>query len=201
MSQQNKFIGGLAALCAVIWVIAAIHPVDRQAWVLENVLLVIFVVALSLTRRHLQLSNASYIFIALFVILHIISAHYTYAKMPPGLWAKHVFGFSRNHLDRVAHFGFGFFLAFPVRELLLRFSGIRGAWGFWLPPAIILAISGFFEILESIVAETVAPGKGVEWLGGQGDEWDAQNDMLAALLGAFAMTAVVALTNRKRTAR
>ena len=201
VSRKNKFIAGLFALCAILWVLAAIHPFDRQAWLLENILLVLFVLALSLTCRRLQLSNASYIFIALFVILHIIGAHYTYAKMPLGLWAKHFFGFSRNHLDRIAHFAFGFFLAFPIRELLLRFSGIQRAWSFWLPPAIILAISGFFEILESIVAETVAPGKGVEWLGGQGDEWDAQNDMLAALLGAFVMMAAVRLITRKGTQR
>jgi putative membrane protein len=200
VSQQNKFIGALAALCVVIWVLAAIHPVDRQAWVLENILLVLFVFGLSLTHQRLQLSNASYTFIALFVIVHTIGAHYTYAKMPTGLWAKDFLGFSRNHADRVAHFGFGFFLAFPVRELLLRFSGIRRGWSFWLPPAIILAISGFFEILESVVAEIVAPGKGGEWLGGQGDEWDAQNDMLSALLGSLTMMAAVLLTNGKRKA-
>ena len=200
MSRQNKFIAGLFALCALIWVVAAIRPLDRQAWLLENVLLVLFVVALSLIQRRLQLSNASYICIALFVILHTIGAHYTYAKMPIGLWAKDFFGFSRNHLDRVAHFGFGFFLAFPVRQLMLRFSGIRRVWSFWLPPAIILAISGLFEIVESVVAEIIAPGQGVKWLGGQGDAWDAQNDMLAALLGSLTMMAAVALTNRKRTA-
>ncbi len=110
VSQQNKFIAGLFALCAVLWVLAAIHPLDRQAWALENILLVLFVATLALVRRRLQLSNASYIFIALFVVLHIIGAHYTYAKMPLGLWAKGFFGFSRNHLDRVAHFGFGFLL-------------------------------------------------------------------------------------------
>ncbi len=199
VSKQNKFIAGLFAFCAVIWVLAALHPLDRQAWVLENVLLVLFVFALSLSHRHLRLSNAAYIFIAAFVILHIIGAHYTYAKIPLGLWAKEVFGFSRNHLDRVGHFGFGFFLAFPVRELLLRFGRIHRAWSYWLPPAMILAMSGFFEILESIVAETIAPGKGVDWLGGQGDEWDAQNDMLAALLGALVMMAAVRVTTRKET--
>jgi uncharacterized membrane protein YjdF len=113
VSQQNKFVAGLAALCAVIWVLGAIHPVDRQAWDPGNLLLVLFVATLALTRRRLQLSNASYIFIALVVILHIIGAHNTYAKMPLGLWAKHFFGFSRNHLDRVAHFGFGFFSGVP----------------------------------------------------------------------------------------
>jgi len=195
--RQTHFVAVLAIICALVWIITAIHPVDRQAWVLENILVVIFVAALAFTHRQLQLSNSSYLFIALFLLLHMVGAHYTYAKMPLGLWAKDFFGFSRNHFDRVAHFGFGFVLAFPVRELLLRFSGIRRGWSFWIAAGVILAVSGFFEILESIVAEIVAPGKGVDWLGGQGDEWDAQNDMLSAFLGALAMMAAVALTTCK----
>src|SRR2546423_4854645 len=117
--------------------------------------------------------------------------------MPLGIWAKDVFHLSRNHYDRFAHAAFGFLLAFPVRELLLRFSGSTRKWSFWLAPAMILALSGLFEIIESIVAELVAPGEGVDWLGGQGDEWDAQNDMLAAAIGASMMMALVALSGRK----
>jgi putative membrane protein len=177
--------------------LAAIRPVDRQAWILENILLLVFVGVLALTRRRLQLSNTSWVLIAAFVILHTIGAHYTYEKMPLGIWAKNFFHLSRNHYDRVAHGAFGFLLAFPIRELLLRFSGIRlGVWSLALPAAIILAVSGCFEIIESIVAEIVAPGKGVAWLGGQGDEWDAQNDMVAALVGALLMVATVAVVER-----
>ncbi len=154
-----------------------------------------------MTHRRLRLSNASYFFLAAFVLLHMVGAHYTYARMPLGLWAKDFFGFSRNHYDRVAHAAFGFLLVFPVRELLLRFGGINRAWSFWLPPAVILAVSGLFEVVESIVAETVAPGQGVAWLGGQGDEWDAQNDMLSALIGALLMMAIVALLERKEVRR
>jgi len=181
-----------------VWIITAIHPLDRQGWALENILVVLFAIVLALTHRRLQLSNASWLFLALFLLLHMIGAHYTYAKMPLGLWAKDFFGFSRNHFDRVAHFGFGFFLAYPVRELLRRFSGISRGWSFWIAAGIILAVSGFFEILESIVAEIVAPGRGVNWLGGQGDEWDAQNDMISAMVGALAMMGIVALTRRKK---
>lgn len=195
--RQTHFVAILAIICALVWIITAIHPVDRQAWVLENILVVIFVAALAFTHRRLQLSNSSYLFIALFLLLHMVGAHYTYAKMPLGLWAKDFFGFSRNHFDRVAHFGFGFVLAFPVRELLLRFSGIRRGWSFWIAAGVILAVSGFFEILESIVAEIVAPGKGVDWLGGQGDEWDAQNDMLSAFLGALLMMGIISSSERK----
>ena len=195
--RQTHFVAVLAIICALVWIITAIHPVDRQAWVLENILVVIFVAALAFTHRRLQLSNSSYLFIVLFLLLHMVGAHYTYAKMPLGLWAKDFFGFSRNHFDRVAHFGFGFVLAFPVRELLLRFSGIRRGWSFWIAAGVILAVGGLFEILESMVAEIVAPGKGVDWLGGQGDEWDAQNDMLSAFLGALLMMGIISSSERK----
>jgi putative membrane protein len=121
--------------------------------------------------------------------------------MPFGLSVRDNFGLSRNYYDRFAHGAFGFFLAYPIRELLLRFSGINRAWSFWLPTAIILATSGLFEIIESIVAEIVAPGQGVKWLGGQGDEWDAQNDMLSAMVGALLMTGIVSLRERKDISR
>lgn len=194
---SRKKLYGLVAVCAVAWLIAAIHPLDRQAWILENLLLIVLVVVLCLGYRRLELSNTSYLLLAAFVILHIVGAHYTYTRMPLGLWAKDYFGLSRNHYDRFAHGAFGFLLVFPVRESLRRFSGINRQWSFWIAPAIILAASGVFEIIESIVAELVAPGKGVMWLGGQGDEWDAQNDMLAATIGAFMMIALVALAERK----
>ena len=178
---------------------AAIHPLDSQAWILENILLVVFVVTLALTYRRLELSDASYLLLGTFVILHVIGAHYTYARMPLGLWARDYFDLSRNHYDRFAHGAFGFLLAYPIRELLLRFSGINRPWSFWLSLAVILAVSGLFEIIESVVAEIVAPGRGVNWLGGQGDEWDAQNDMLSAMIGSFLMMGTVALRERKKT--
>lgn len=197
-ASQNKFIGIIAAICVAVWIVAAINPVDRQAWLLENVLLIIFAALLALSQGRLNLSSASFLCLGLFVLLHIIGAHYSYAKMPLGFWAQDHFGFARNHYDRLAHFAFGFFLAFPLRELLLRFSGARSGWVYFLAAAMILAASGLFEILEAMVAEFFAPGQGVAWLGGQGDEWDAQNDMLAALLGAVAMMALTALVRRSK---
>jgi putative membrane protein len=199
--NQRKAILGLAAICAVLWVVAAIDPFDRQAWVLENLLLIIFVTVLFFGHRRLELSTTSYCLIAAFIILHIVGAHYTYEHMPLGIWAKNYFHLPRNHYDRFAHGAFGFLLAFPVREFLLRFSGLRRGWSLWLAVAVILAVSGLFEIIESIVAEIVAPGQGVNWLAGQGDEWDAQNDMRSAFVGSLLMIAVVALIERKEPPR
>jgi putative membrane protein len=199
VNKQKGIVIGLAAACAVIWAVTAIHPLDRQAWILENILVVLFVLVLLVAYRRLQFSTAAYVCIALFLILHLVGAHYTYARMPLGLWAKNTFHLSRNHYDRFAHGAFGFLLALPLRELVLRFSGVRrGVWSFWLPPAIILATSGFFEIVESIVAAIVAPGQGVNWLGGQGDQWDAQNDMLSALVGSLLMMLLVTFAERRK---
>jgi putative membrane protein len=196
---QKTLLIWLGAICGSVWIAAAIHPLDRQAWILENILLVVFVGALALTYRRPELSNASYLLLATFVLLHIVGAHYTYARMPLGLWARDYFDLSRNHYDRFAHGAFGFFLAYPIRELLCRFSGTNRIWSFWLPPAVILGVSGLFEIIESIVAEMIAPKQGVNWLGGQGDQWDAQNDMLSAMIGSFLMMGIVALGNRAKS--
>ena len=197
-TNRNKLTRVLIALCAGVWIVAAIDPLDRQAWLLENLLLIVFAGILGLTHRRLDLSSTSRVCIAFFVILHIVGTHYTYAQMPLGIWAQDNLGFARNHYDRVGHFAFGFLIVFPLRELLLRFSGARFGWGYALAPAVILMASGLFEILESVVAEMVAPGEGANWLGGQGDEWDAQNDMLASFVGAVIMMSIVALTGRKK---
>ena len=201
LPDKSNLLPWLAAISGALWIWAAIRPLDRQAWLLENVLLIAFVVALSVAHRRLQLSNGSYLLVTAFCLLHIIGAHYTYARMPLGLWARDHFELSRNHYDRFAHGAFGFLLAFPIRELLQRFSGISRVWSFWLPPAVIVAVSGLFEIIESIAAELIAPGQGVRWLGGQGDEWDAQNDMLSAMVGSLLMMSIWALRERNGAKR
>ncbi|MDH5338015.1 MAG: DUF2238 domain-containing protein, partial [Nitrospira sp.] len=50
--------------------------------------------------------------------------------------------------------------------------------------SLILAQSGLFEIIESVVAAFVSPELGNAYLGTQGDEWDAQKDMTSAFGGA-----------------
>ena len=49
----------------------------------------------------------------------------------------------------------------------------------------IVGMSGFFEVLESWVAQMVSPELGTAYLGTQGDEWDAQKDTTMAIIGAL----------------
>jgi putative membrane protein len=84
-------------------------------------------------------------------------------------------------------------LAYPVREALIRLVGVRGVWSYYLPASSILAQSGLFEIIESVVAAFVSPELGNAYLGTQGDEWDAQKDMASAFGGA-ALAMIITLT-------
>jgi len=76
-------------------------------------------------------------------------------------------------------------LAYPAREIFLRVANARGFWAYYLPLDVTLAFSAMYEIMESWFAQIVGPGLGDAWLGTQGDIWDAQKDMTAALAGAI----------------
>ncbi len=57
---------------------------------------------------------------------------------------------------------------YPFRELLVRLAGVKGLWSYYLPASGILAQSGFFEVIEAIVAMIVSPEFGSMYLGTQG---------------------------------
>jgi putative membrane protein len=136
------------------------------------------------TYRRFPLSDVSYALITVFLTLHSIGAHYSYAQVPFGQWVKDVFHEDRNNYDRLVHFSFGLMMAYPVREVFLRVANARGFWAYYLPLDCILAFSAMYEIMESWLAQIVSPNLGDAWLGTQGDIWDAQKDMTAALVGA-----------------
>jgi hypothetical protein len=75
VNLQRKLVLGLAGTCFVVWLFAAVHPLDRQAWMLENLLLILFVLVLSFGHGRLQLSTTSHFLFAAFIILHIVGAH------------------------------------------------------------------------------------------------------------------------------
>jgi putative membrane protein len=182
---QNRFLQILLGSYFLFWILLALHPLNRGDWFLENLLVFTTALVLVPTYRKFQLCNLSYALIVLFLTLHAVGAHYTYAKVPAGFWMADWFHLSRNHYDRVIHFGFGFLLLFPMRELMQRSAGARGQWAAWLALAALAALSGFFEILEAIIAQVLHSDLGTAYLGTQGDMWDAQKDMASAFLGAF----------------
>lgn len=188
--RSNRLLQFLLVIYVTVWVITAIDPLYPADWMLENILVVLFVPALIFLYKRFPLSDLSYLLITVFMILHAVGAHYTYAETPVGFWMQDLFHFERNHFDRLVHFSFGLFMAYPIREIFLRIARTKGFFAYYLPFDVTLAFSGAYEIIEMLVAVIVSPEAGDAYLGTQGDVWDAQKDMALAALGAvLCMTA------------
>lgn len=178
------------------WLLTAIAPFDRRDWFLENLLVFAYSALLVASYRSFAFSNLSYGLFTLFISLHLIGAHYTYAETPLGYWLMAWFDWQRNHYDRIVHFSYGLLLAYPFYEVLRRAAGVRPGWAHFLVLNAILAFSAFFEVLEALIAMIVSPELGDAYLGTQGDIWDAQKDMGLALLGAIIAMSLTALLQR-----
>ena len=196
MLSKGLLLKSLLLWYVVFSLVMAISPADRQFWALASVLPVLLVIGLVVTHRSFPLSNTTYIMITLYLTLHTIGVHYTYSKVPLGMWLGQALDLNRNHFDRLVHFSFGFLLTYPLEELFRRLSDIRGWLLYYLPAMTILGLSGLWEILESWVARIARPDLGLAVLGSQGDIWDAQKDMTVALYGSLLSIALMIMVRK-----
>jgi putative membrane protein len=197
-AQLTLYRSALVTKLLLLWYITfflamAVSPVDRKTWLAANVLPVFFVATLALTHKAFPLSNQSYLLITVWLTLHTVAVHYTYPKVPLGFWLEHWLDFHRNHFDRVVHFSFGFLLAYPLEEIFRRVGNMTG----WLLPYVvvmtILGFSAFWEIIEAWVGQIAHPDLEMAFVGHQGDVWDPQRDIAAALYGAILCVAFMAV--------
>lgn len=183
--RKNRFPHLLAAVFVVFFIALGIDPVSREVWIAEVIPVVLVFALLVLTYRRFRFSNLSYLLMAFWMFWHTVGGHYTFANVPFG-FITDLFGYERNHFDRIGHFSVGFY-AYPLMELLTRkrWCGpvLAGLFGVFF----IMSIAAGYEIVEWWFAEVVGGGAGIEFLGSQGDVWDAQKDMLADTLGALCM--------------
>jgi putative membrane protein len=173
------------ALFICIWIWTLVDTSDIKNWFMENTLTFIFGAILILSYKKYRLSDLSYTFICIYLLLHIYGAKYTYAENPFGYWLMEVFHTSRNHYDRIVHFSFGFMLAYPMRDLFKNTFEFPDKYCWLLPAEITLSFSAMYELIEWLVADVFFPAQGVAYLGSQGDVWDAQKDMVLAFSGAI----------------
>ena len=198
--RRNRVLQGLVVWLSLVWVAAAISPFDRFDWLLENVLVFVYALVLVASYRRFAFSNVSYALFAAFLTLHLVGSHYTYAETPIGYSLKEIFSLSRNPYDRIVHFAYGLLLAYPLYELLRRAGRLSISWAAFMAVNLILSSSGFYEVVEGMVAVAVSPELGNAYLGTQGDVWDAQRDMLAATAGSV-LAMVIAMAYAKRLQR
>ena len=191
----------LLAAGAALLVWSGITPADRTTWILEVFPIFIAAPLLLATARRLPLTPLAYRLIFVHALILMLGGHYTYAQVPLGFWMQRVFGFTRNHYDRIGHLAQGFVPAIVAREILIRRSPLRaGKWLFFIVLSVCLAISACYELIEwwsALIGGSAADA----FLGTQGDPFDTQADMFMALLGAVAGQVLLARVHDRQIAK
>ena len=181
-SRITPLILLLAVAMVLIW--SGWHPHDRFTWWLEVAPGLAGIVILLATYRRFQFTTLCYVLIALHICVLCVGGHYTYARVPAFDWLRAVFHWERNHFDRLGHFMQGLVPAIIARELFVRLNILnRKTWIPFLVVSVCLAISAFYELIEWWTA-LFSGSAADDFLGGQGDVWDTQEDMGMALIGA-----------------
>ena len=178
----------LTGLAALGW--SFHNPFDRTLWYQEAGPALVGGIILVCTYRRFRMSTVSYSLLWFFSLILIYGGHYSYARTPLGNVFQEAFDLSRNHFDRFGHFFQGVMPALVGRELIVRTTPLKqGKWLFVLCCSLALSISACYEFIEWAAAVT---SEAEDFVGSQGDIWDAHWDMLLALLGAI--TAQLALS-------
>jgi putative membrane protein len=180
----------LLAGYVLLFIWGAINPYDRADWWAENVPIVLLVLTLVILYvRGVRLSPLAYALMAFLPYWHTIGGHYTFERVPFH-WFDSLFGFKRNMFDRIGHFSVGFY-AFGIAEYLLDRKKMSRTLACVFAIFSIAFVAMSYELLEWIYAAYGGNAQaGADFLGSQGDIWDAQKDMLMDTLGGIASIAL-----------
>jgi putative membrane protein len=192
VGRPRRLPAALLVAFLVLWAALAIAPRYRQDWLLENVLVLIGVPLAIWLHTRVRFSNASCIGLFAFLVLHEIGAHYTYSDVPVEAWGQallgispaELFGFQRNHYDRLLHFLYGLLVTPVFLELMDARLRAPPLWRWMLVITFVTSHSLLYELIEWAAALVFGGELGMAYLGTQGDVWDAHKDMALALLGS-----------------
>ncbi|MGD9644720.1 MAG: DUF2238 domain-containing protein [Pirellulales bacterium] len=192
---------GLLGVTCLLLVASLWRPLYPQEQFLQHVLTVAALVALAIAARRRWFSTPAFVCMVLFLWLHIIAARYIYSYVPYDDWLQaalgfsptQVFGWQRNHFDRLVHVFFGALAVLPACEVAQRFGGLGRWWAIAFAVVFVLAVGSIYEIAEWIVAVVLSPESAEAYNGQQGDMWDAQKDMALAAVGALVVAAALVL--------
>lgn len=174
-------------------------PFPHEQW-LQHAPTAIGIAALALAAKRRCLSDVAMTCLAAMLLLHVVGARWIYSYVPYERWCDRFlgsgpaewFGWTRNHYDRLVHFGFGALMMQPLAEVLSSWRQWRRGDAIFGALALVLAIGALYEVFEWLLAVVAAPDYADRYNGQQGDMWDPQKDMACALVGATFTAAVLA---------
>ena len=185
----------------LLLVLSGVHPVDRTTWILEVFPIFIALPVLWATHRRFPLTDLLYLLIFCHAVVLMVGGAYSYARVPLGFQIADLLHLSRNPYDKIGHFFQGFVPAMIAREIFIRGRHVKaGKMLGFLVICVALAISATYELIEWGAAIWLGQGAD-EFLGTQGDPWDTQSDMFAAIVGAVTAILVLSRTHDKQLAR
>ena len=192
--RLGPFHGFWLAVMALACALASIHPLDFPSYLMHQASTLVGVGAMVWLARDGKISPAGFALGSLFMLVHILGAHYLYSNVPYNDWSKALlnwdlnahFGWKRNMYDRLVHFCYG----------LLLYKLFLDVFSSWFPQVNrgrvallvlqwILASSTIYELIEWWIAIGMSPEKAEQYNGQQGDVWDAHKDMALAFLGGL----------------
>lgn len=192
MSTRTTGVGYLHCILLLSLVVSGWQPVDRQTWLIENILILIGAMAVWCSRQHFYWSRRSWIMVIAFLCLHEVGTHFTYPQVPyneaihliSGMDLNAAFGWERNQYDRFVHLAYGLLFSLPLREIVSQKCELKGAWASLIAWSLVLSTSMLYELMEWLGAAYVGGGDSA-FVGAQGDFWDAQKDMAVAAAGSL----------------
>ena len=173
----------LAGIICIMALITHAYAYDEQVWWTEMSSVAFLLVLFGLTYQKFRFSNLAYFILFVWMVMQVIGAQYTFERVPFD-FVTNLFGFERNHYDRMAHFTVGC-SSYLISEFVYRKHFVSGkAMAIFFGIIFIMAMANAWELVEWIYAEVDGGSAGQAFLGSQGDIWDAQKDMLMDTLGA-----------------
>lgn len=182
------------AFLVVALILASIEPIHYPSYLLHQSGTLIMLAFLFWVNWRFVVSSLAFVAYNVFLVIHIIAAHWLYSYVPYNDWfiallgldINQTFGFGRNMFDRVVHFAYGLLLYPMIFELLGRWlSPLKANKQHIIGVGFVMASSMVYELIEWWIAISLSASTAENYNGQQGDIWDAHKDMFLATLGSI----------------
>ena len=185
--------------------ITFINPIYPHEQFLQHAGTVLLLIPLMVDMVKDRMPMSAFVGILLFAVLHVIGARYIYSYVPYKDWSVSLgivdagfFQDTRNHYDRFVHFSFGVLLFPYLQYACKKWFNMKTFFAVFMAWLIIQTGSMIYELFEWLLTIVMSPEQADNYNGQQGDIWDAQKDMVLAMMGSTIMAVFYLCKNRFR---
>lgn len=198
--NEKSYSKILLVLYSALFLWSGIQPKDYHVWLLEIVGVIFLITVYILFHKRIRFSNVTNTWFFIAASLITIGAHYSFPNVPVFESFKETFGIERNNFDKLGHVVQGILPVLISWEVLVKNRVVKNFyWINFLSLNIALSISAFYELFEWLFIVVLGDNSYTyDVLGTQGYIWDAQSDMLCALIGAI-LTIIIGRRHLRKT--